>query len=100
MIVANPVARAALHNDATSLAILMLPLTLRRSVERKGRLAERLETTKKINDVQRAPPMIPNGLTPRAHQPSVYGKIAGRSLTTVKGRSARHRNPRLFGPAG
>ncbi len=35
------------------LAVLLFLLALRRSGERTGRLAERLETTEKVNDVQR-----------------------------------------------
>jgi hypothetical protein len=45
--------RAALRYGVTALAILMFPLSLRRSGERAGRFAERLETTEKANDVQR-----------------------------------------------
>jgi hypothetical protein len=37
----------------TLLAVLLFLLTLRRSGERAGRLAERLETSEKVNDVQR-----------------------------------------------
>ena len=46
-------ARAALRYGAIALAILSFLLALRGSGERAGRLAERLETTKKANDVQR-----------------------------------------------
>lgn len=46
-------ARAALRYGVTALAILLFLLALRRSGERAGRLAERLETTEKANDVQR-----------------------------------------------
>ncbi|MCR9151207.1 MAG: hypothetical protein NXH83_13615 [Rhodobacteraceae bacterium] len=46
-------ARAAIRYGVTALAILLFLLTLRRSGERAGRLAERLETTEKANDVQR-----------------------------------------------
>lgn len=45
--------RAALRYGAIALAVLLFLLSLRRSGERAGRLAERLETTEKINDVQR-----------------------------------------------
>ena len=45
--------RAALRYGATVLAVLLFLLSLRRSGERAGRLAERLETTEKANDVQR-----------------------------------------------
>tara|TARA_R110000850_G_scaffold40136_8_gene103561 strand:+ start:837 stop:1112 length:276 start_codon:yes stop_codon:yes gene_type:complete len=46
-------ARAALRYGVTALAILLFLLALRRSGERSGRLAERLETMEKANDVQR-----------------------------------------------
>ncbi|MCF3974933.1 hypothetical protein [Paracoccus salsus] len=46
-------ARAALRYGVTALAILLFLLALRRSGERAGRLAERLATTEKANDVQR-----------------------------------------------
>lgn len=52
-IAAIPWMRAALRYGATVLAILLFLLALRRSGERSGRLAERLETTEKANDVQR-----------------------------------------------
>jgi hypothetical protein len=45
--------RAALCYGAIVLAVLLFLLSLRRSGERAGRLAERLETTEKANDVQR-----------------------------------------------
>jgi hypothetical protein len=45
--------RVALRYGAVVLAVMLLLLALRRSGERAGRLAERLETTEKINDVQR-----------------------------------------------
>lgn len=50
---ASPWARAALRYGAIALAVLLFLLSLRRSGERTGRLAERLETTEKENDVQR-----------------------------------------------
>ena len=46
-------ARAALRYGVTVFAILLFLLALRRSGERAGRLSERLETTEKVNDVQR-----------------------------------------------
>ena len=46
-------ARAALRYSVVAFAILLFLLALRRSGERSGRLAERLETTEKANDVQR-----------------------------------------------
>ena len=45
-------ARAALRYVVTTLAILLFLLALRRSGERAGRLAERLETMEKAHDVQ------------------------------------------------
>ena len=45
--------RAALRYGAIVLAVLLFLLSLRRFGERAGRLAERLETTEKANDVQR-----------------------------------------------
>ncbi|UXU74173.1 MULTISPECIES: hypothetical protein [unclassified Paracoccus (in: a-proteobacteria)] len=52
-IAASPWVRAALRYGAITLAVLLFLLSLRRSGERAGRLAERLETTEKANDVQR-----------------------------------------------
>ena len=45
--------RTALRYGAIVLAVLLFLLSLRRSGERAGRLAVRLETTEKANDVQR-----------------------------------------------
>ena len=52
-IAAAPWMRAALRYGAIALAVLLFLLALRRSGERAGRLAERLETTEEANDVQR-----------------------------------------------
>jgi DNA-binding MarR family transcriptional regulator len=52
-IAASPWVRAALRYGAITLAVLLFLFALRRSGERTGRLAERLETTEKTNDVQR-----------------------------------------------
>ena len=52
-IATSPRMRAALRYCAIVLAVLPFLLSLRRSGERTGRLAERLETTEKANDVQR-----------------------------------------------
>ena len=52
-IATSPWGQAALRYSAIVLAVLLFLLTLRRSGERAGRLAERLETTEKANDVQR-----------------------------------------------
>ena len=46
-------ALATLRYVVTAIAILLFLLTLRRSGERVGRIAERLETTEKANDIQR-----------------------------------------------
>ena len=46
-------ARAALRYGVTAFAILLFLLALRRSGERAGRLAERLDTREKANEVQR-----------------------------------------------
>jgi hypothetical protein len=52
-IAASPWVRVALRYAATVLAVLLFLLALRRSGERAGHLAERLETMEKANDVQR-----------------------------------------------
>ena len=52
-IAASPWVRAAVRYGAIVLAVLLFLISLRRSGERAGRLAERLETTEKANDVQR-----------------------------------------------
>ena len=52
-IAASPWVRVALRYAATVLAVLLFLLSLRRSGGRAGRLAERLETMEKANDVQR-----------------------------------------------
>ena len=52
-IAANPWARAALRYGAIALAILLFLLSIRRSGERTGRLAERLETRETSNEIQR-----------------------------------------------
>jgi hypothetical protein len=52
-IATSPSMRAALRYGAIVLAVLLFLLSLRRSGEQAGRLAERLETTEKVNDVQR-----------------------------------------------
>ena len=49
----SPWGRPALRYGAIVLAVLLFLLSLRRSGERAGRLAERLETSEKVNDVQR-----------------------------------------------
>jgi len=52
-IAASPWMRAAMRYGAIAVAVLLFLLALRRSGERAGRLAERLETTEKVNDVHR-----------------------------------------------
>jgi hypothetical protein len=52
-IAASPWMRSPLRCGAIALAVLLFLLSLRRSGARAGRLAERLETTEKINDIQR-----------------------------------------------
>ncbi|CUA90266.1 hypothetical protein Ga0061061_1129 [Chelatococcus sambhunathii] len=49
-IASAPWMRAALRYGAIALAVFLFPLSLRRSGERAGRLAERLETSEKTND--------------------------------------------------
>jgi hypothetical protein len=48
-----PCMRTAPRYGAIALAVLLFLLTLRRSGERAGRLAERLDTREKANGVQR-----------------------------------------------
>ena len=50
---ASPWMRTALRYGAIVLAVLLFLLALRQSGERAGRLAERLQTTEKANDVHR-----------------------------------------------
>jgi hypothetical protein len=45
--------RAALRYGVKALAILLFLLAMRRSGERAGRLAERLDTREKANEIQR-----------------------------------------------
>ena len=52
-IATSPWMRAALRYGAIALAVVLFLHSLRRSGERAGRLAERLETTENANDVQR-----------------------------------------------
>ncbi len=52
-IAVSPWVRAALRYGAIVLAVLLFLLSIRRSGERAGRLAERLEIMEKANDVQR-----------------------------------------------
>ncbi|TNF21159.1 MAG: hypothetical protein EP318_08200 [Rhodobacteraceae bacterium] len=52
-IAATPWARSTLRYSAIAIAIVLFLLSIRRSGERVGRIAERLETTEKANDIQR-----------------------------------------------
>jgi hypothetical protein len=52
-IAAIPWMRAALRYGAITLTIVLFLLSIRRAGERTGRLAERLETTEKANEIQR-----------------------------------------------
>jgi len=52
-IATSPWMRVALRYGAVALAVILLLIALRRSGERTGRLAERLETTEQANDIQR-----------------------------------------------
>ena len=52
-IATSPWMRAALRYGAIALAVLLFLLSLRRSGERMGRLAERLETAEKSHEAQR-----------------------------------------------
>lgn len=69
---ASPWMRAALRYGAIVLAVLLFLLSLRRSGERAGRLAERLETAEKANDVQR------RMLEVAARRPRDYHELAER----------------------
>jgi len=50
--VASPWARVALRYGAIALTIVLFLLSIRRASERTGRLAERLETKEKNNEIQ------------------------------------------------
>lgn len=52
-IAATTWARTILRYGAIAVAIVLFLLSIRRYGERAGRIAERLETTEKVNDVQR-----------------------------------------------
>jgi hypothetical protein len=52
-IIASPSVQIALRYGAITLTIVLFLLSIRRAGERVGRLAERLATTEKANDVQR-----------------------------------------------
>ena len=50
---ATPWARAVLRYGTIALAIVLFLLSIRRSGERVGRIAEHLETMEKANEIQR-----------------------------------------------
>jgi len=52
-IAASPWVRAALRYGAIAVAVVLFLLSIRRAGELAGRMAERLETAEKSNDVQR-----------------------------------------------
>ncbi|MCC1492743.1 hypothetical protein [Cognatishimia sp. F0-27] len=52
-IAAAPWARAVLRYGAIAVAIVLFLLSIRRTGEHVGRIAERLETTEKANEIQR-----------------------------------------------
>jgi len=52
-IAASPWMRAGLRYGAIALAIVLFLLSFRRAGERAGRMAERIETMEKANEVQR-----------------------------------------------
>ena len=52
-IAASPWMRVALRYGTIALAIVLFLLSIRRSGERVGRIAERLKTTEKSNEIQR-----------------------------------------------
>ena len=52
-IAASPWMRAALRYGAIALAIILFLMSISRTGERIGRLAERLETREKANEIQR-----------------------------------------------
>jgi hypothetical protein len=52
-IAASPWGRAALRYGAIAFAVLLFLLSIRRTGERVGRIAERLDSTEKANDIQR-----------------------------------------------
>ncbi len=71
-IATSPWMRAALHYGAIALAVVLFLLALRRSGERAGRLAERLDIMEKANDVQR------QMLDAAARRPRDRDELAGR----------------------
>jgi hypothetical protein len=76
-------ARAALRHGATAFAILLFLLALRRSGERMGCLAERLDAREKANEVQR------RMLETAARRPRSRDDLAER-LAQLRSRGIRH----------
>jgi hypothetical protein len=72
MLAGSALIRSALRYSAIALAILLFLLAQRRSGERAGRLAERLEAMEKANEVQR------RMLEAAAHRPLDRGELADR----------------------
>ena len=71
-LVASPTALTAARWGAFALAVLLFLLALRRSAEKAGRLAERLETMEKAHDAQR------RMLEATNHRPRDRGELARR----------------------
>lgn len=71
-IAANPWMREALRYGAIALTIVLFLLAIRRSGERVGRIAERLETTEKANEIQR------RMLAAAARRPRDWGELVVR----------------------
>ena len=71
-IAASPWMRAAMRYGAIVLAVLLFLLSLRKSGERAGRFAERLETMEKANEIQR------RMLEAAARRPRDRGELADR----------------------
>jgi hypothetical protein len=71
-IAASPWVRAALRYGAIAVAVVLFLLSIRRAGELAGRMAERLETAEKSNDVQR------RMLDAAARRPRDRGELAER----------------------
>jgi hypothetical protein len=71
-LIASPTALTAARWGAVALAVLLFLLALRRSAEKAGRLAERLDQTEKANDAQR------RMLEAAADRPRYRGELAQR----------------------
>lgn len=71
-IVATPWARATLRYGAIAVAVALFLLSARRTGERVGRLEERIQTTEKVNEIQR------RMLEAAAHRPRDRGELVDR----------------------